>query len=94
MLVGSAVIAARKQVSDGVKRGEIVEIANFPYAFDQSGRCENLQSDNSCAIYETRPDICSVDRTFKKYHAANMSRAKYYQISEQSCKNLQKAIDG
>lgn len=28
---------------------------------DESGACTNLLPDNSCSIYDTRPDICKVD---------------------------------
>lgn len=35
----------------------------FPYKHDETGRCENLLPDNSCAVYETRPLICNIDKT-------------------------------
>jgi Fe-S-cluster containining protein len=28
---------------------------------DESGACKHLSKDNTCSIYENRPDICRVD---------------------------------
>jgi uncharacterized protein len=44
------------------------EAANLGLMPDRGdGACINLQQDNSCAIYETRPDICRVIGTKKDY---------------------------
>lgn len=33
----------------------------FPHSWDESGKCEHLQDDNRCGIYQERPLICRVD---------------------------------
>tara|TARA_B100000902_G_scaffold57801_1_gene64815 strand:+ start:32633 stop:32917 length:285 start_codon:yes stop_codon:yes gene_type:complete len=47
---------------------------------DQSGRCENLQENNKCRIYEDRPEICIVDH--KKY---DVDADFYYKVVANSC---------
>lgn len=37
------------------------ELAKHGLRADESGACTHLLPDNSCEIYETRPDICRVD---------------------------------
>lgn len=41
----------------------------------EDGSCTNLLSDNSCAIYESRPDICRVDAQADKF---DMDTKEYY----------------
>ena len=37
------------------------ELGEWGLSTKKDGSCINLLDDNSCAIYETRPDICRVD---------------------------------
>ncbi len=37
------------------------ELGEWGLSTKEDGSCVNLLGDNSCAIYETRPDICRVD---------------------------------
>lgn len=37
------------------------ELSKHGLRADESGACTHLLPDNSCEIYETRPDICRVD---------------------------------
>ncbi len=41
---------------------------DFPYEAKEDGSCEKLGDDGRCTIYETRPDICDVTKTYNKFH--------------------------
>ncbi len=67
--------------------GELMkELAAFPYKYDESGRCENLGEDKMCKIYETRPDICSVNKIYEKYMREEMSTDEWYAVNEAACR--------
>lgn len=34
---------------------------DFPFEVN-NGRCEKLTEDNKCSVYESRPDICNIDK--------------------------------
>ncbi len=42
---------------------------DFPYEPKADGSCEKLTDDGKCSVYDNRPSICSVERTFEKFHA-------------------------
>lgn len=90
MLVGESVKGARDKIAGGDTSAVLIEVAAFPHKVDPAGRCEHLAEDNRCKIYATRPDVCSVDTTFKKYFAHMMSRKKHYEIVYGMCADLQK----
>jgi Fe-S-cluster containining protein len=52
--------------------------------------CQYLQEDNKCAIYETRPVICSVDKGYEMYFKDHMSKKVWYAINYKVCSDLQK----
>jgi Fe-S-cluster containining protein len=54
----------------------------------EGGGCGHLLSDNSCNIYNDRPDICNVHTMYNKFHHENLSWEEYIAISEESCKIL------
>ena len=37
-------------------------IEEFPYSLDETGKCETLDENNMCKVYDDRPDICNVKR--------------------------------
>lgn len=49
---------------------------------DESGACVHLLPDNSCEIYETRPDICRVDVQAKD---ADVDIDTYYRMNIRLC---------
>lgn len=57
-----------------------------------NGTCEHFNSiNNGCNIYDTRPDICRVDKMFDlKYHK-KFSKEEFYRLNANACNNLQKA---
>lgn len=40
---------------------------NFPYKVNEKGWCEMLDENNKCKVYNNRPDICSVEKTFYNF---------------------------
>lgn len=56
----------------------------------KAAKCPHLQEDNKCAIYETRPAICNVDKGYEMYFKQKMSKKTWYAINYQACSDLQK----
>jgi len=87
--MGKAVIQARSLVLSGNTDKMINEVAEFPHEFDRnSGRCSKLNDDNTCSIYETRPEICSIDTIWKKYHSKEMTLQQYHESTFAVCKSM------
>ena len=51
------------------------------------GACANLNEKNQCSIYETRPDICRVDKMYKIKNLS-ISEKDYYIESTKMCHKL------
>lgn len=90
-LVGLAVNSARERVLRGDQSPLTLEVARFPFKIEGL-RCENLNPDNSCRIYDTRPDICRVDRMFDLHYSKQMSKKEYYGATEQQCRTLESLL--
>ena len=61
-------------------------------AFDRGdGVCIHLK-DNLCSIYESRPDICNVEKMYV-FFKEQMSEEEYLQLMSDSCKVLKQAAD-
>lgn len=88
--IGGVVAEARAAAATGDAHPVTLEVAAFPYSFTEEGACENLLPDNSCAVYDTRPDICSIQRTWEKHHRHTIDLETYQHIGEMSCQILQK----
>ena len=59
-------------------------------AFDRGdGVCIHLK-DNLCSIYESRPDICNVEKMYV-FFKEQMSEEEYLQLMSNSCKVLKQA---
>lgn len=82
---GVAVLKARELIAAGTVDAYVQEVADFPYDFDSAGACLKLQDDNSCAVYNDRPNICSVDKTWERYHSKHISKENYYLSSVALC---------
>jgi len=63
------------------------------------GACVHLQEDNTCEIYETRPEICRVDAMFNKRRAETpelmefIDKKSYFILNSTAC-NLMMDEDG
>lgn len=93
MTVGAAVDAAKKLLADitpvmaqeyPVEVAEIKEVAVFPFRYDEKGRCENLGEDNRCQVYDSRPDVCSVEKMHALY-SSHIPLLKYYRDTAKIC---------
>jgi len=60
---------------------------NFPYSWDETGKCEMLDSEGKCKVYDNRPLLCNVDKLMKFY---GMSKKKFYAINIEGCHTLMK----
>ena len=74
----------------------VSKVEGFPEEYvGEGGVCKNLDTDtNKCKIYETRPDICNVDKMYylhtRNKKAKTMSKEKYFQMQKEACGLLQK----
>ena len=62
-------------------------LPNFPEPINEDGSCSHLQEDNSCAIYEDRPEICHVEKMYDKRHFTmkELTRKEYYKENNRLC---------
>lgn len=69
--------------------GEIVKDPksklHFPYKFDETGRCEMLNDDNSCKVYKNRPLICNIPMLQKEL---KIPKQEFFSINVKSCNKL------
>ena len=57
--------------------------------------CDKLNDDNTCSIYETRPDCCRVDKMYElRKDRIKVSKEEYFILSKELCKILRKVIYG
>lgn len=56
--------------------------------FNQNGICINLNTDNTCKIYNTRPLVCRVDDMYKTCYS-HMNKTDFYNANIQICNTLQ-----
>jgi uncharacterized protein len=54
----------------------------FPYE-TTDGVCSMLQPDNTCAVYDTRPDMCNIKTMSKIRGITDLN--EYYKINAQIC---------
>tara|TARA_R100000963_G_C4579519_1_gene61094 strand:+ start:102 stop:395 length:294 start_codon:yes stop_codon:yes gene_type:complete len=58
----------------------------------QTGACIHLQADMKCAIYDTRPDICRIDKMFEINKGViggiEMTRKEYYKLNTLACHRM------
>jgi|TARA_R100000781_G_C4056942_1_gene119688 Fe-S-cluster containining protein len=59
---------------------------------DENGRCLNLDENNQCKIYDTRPDVCRVNKMFEKnkgvVEGRVLTRLQYYMLNTLTCHRL------
>jgi Fe-S-cluster containining protein len=53
-------------------------------------KCLRLK-DNLCSIYETRPDICRVDKVYETFYKdKGITKEQFYQYDKMACRCLRK----
>jgi len=86
--VGKSVVAIREATNNPSDLPiDLLDVFNFPYSFDISGRCEMLDDTVGCLVYENRPDCCNIEIGHKKY-GVNSSLDDYYRFNAQKCNEL------
>ena len=75
-----------KNVERAAESTKHIKALAFPYSWDETGRCEKLNSDNTCSVYNERPLLCNVDEVIKFF---NLDKYNFYKINELACKELQ-----
>lgn len=59
---------------------------NFPYKVNEKGWCEMLDENNKCKVYDNRPDICSVEKTFYSiFQKEGMTKKETYLQNTKLC---------
>lgn len=56
---------------------------------DGDGTCRYLEG-NLCSIYETRPVLCQVDKSYDLYFKDIMTRQEYEILNYEACKKIKK----
>ena len=51
------------------------------------GVCKYLDG-NLCSIYESRPDICNIEKGYELFFDGIMTKEEYYSLNMQACKIL------
>lgn len=59
--------------------------AAFPHAVLPDGACSQLQADNRCGCYETRPLFCDIDRLFDALALPSVSLAEWHALNFAAC---------
>jgi Fe-S-cluster containining protein len=52
----------------------------------EDGACAHLNDDNTCAIYDTRPEVCRVHEMQKK---SGIDQRTYFNLSAKICNDFQ-----
>ncbi len=53
------------------------------------GICRYLdENTNFCLIYEKRPVLCNIDKSYEIYFYKRMSKDEFYQINQKGCEVL------
>ena len=66
--------------------GEIPELAEYHKG---DGVCIYLSEDNLCMIYQTRPDICNVEKMYTLRYKDIMTKEVYDKVNMEGCLLIQ-----
>lgn len=67
--------------------GDIPELKSFDLG---NGICKHLNvANNSCNIYETRPNICRIDEMYKIKYSKFFTKNEFYMENAKVCNILQ-----
>jgi len=64
------------------------ELKNFPYGFDEKGKCLMLTKDNKCSVYDTRPLVCNIKEMWKIYFYRTVSKKQFFKMNKNVCNKL------
>ena len=49
------------------------------------GSCKNLTARNTCSIYQTRPDVCNIEKTAKKLNMNQVTKDEFFHDNAKLC---------
>lgn len=76
-------------LANGDSRTEFLkEVISFPYRYDETGRCENMGDDMKCKVYNNRPDICDVVKTWEKHFSDKVTLPEYFIATAHLCNSM------
>jgi Fe-S-cluster containining protein len=58
---------------------------HFPHGYNDTGKCEMLDRDNKCLVYDNRPTICNVEKMFA---LMDIPRETFYKLNINACNNM------
>ncbi|GAB3024278.1 hypothetical protein GCM10027051_31100 [Niabella terrae] len=77
--------ACCRQVATSVAQiNEFIDY-EFPYSWDETGKCEMLDESNMCKVYDDRPVICNVE---KFAELTGLDKLAFYKMNAKFCNNL------
>lgn len=68
-------------------------LADFPFDFDESGKCEKYHVGTGCTVYEDRPLICRSSEMFDQHYSKFMTEEQYLKTYADAC-NVFMALKG
>jgi Fe-S-cluster containining protein len=76
------------EIMNGNFRDEYRDLVmEFPYKHDDAGWCEMLDENLKCKVYENRPTLCSIEKTWK-LKFSHVPKGEYFKSCETACKAL------
>ena len=69
-----------------------VRLSELTAALDRGdGACRHLDDvQNICTIYDVRPDICNIKRTYEQHYKSSISWSKFVALNQIACDDLLK----
>lgn len=80
-----------KKKFDCIKCGKCCQNISFIKELEEydlgNGICKYLDlSNNCCQIYESRPDICNIEKSFNNYYSKIYTEEEYLKLNYDGCK--------
>ena len=83
-----------KHIGDTIRSGSpdpVIQhhIDEFPYDVGIDGRCEMLNDDNTCKVYNNRPGLCNVEKMYDENTLLPFkSKKQWYIFNNAYCNHL------
>ena len=80
------VAEAKAKIAKGDTNKLLAAVADFPFGTNEDGSCEKLV-DGKCSVYNDRPTICNVEKSFEIF-GAGMTKRGYFSMQGACCNYL------
>lgn len=67
------------------------QVGKFPFMRDYNrgdGTCKYLTKDNTCSIYDRRPEICNTELLYERIYSRVMTREEFDRMNTDVCEKL------